>query len=345
MFNKQWIDGLSGECFYACITALESRPAERGRSFSYTIEETNGHSPLWLAAYIIMKTRVFPNEDRRKITQPALKRIVKQSLSEWGEISDNQTLRELPAFLRECIRIGLVDIVKDYIKRAHFSEEIIFDETAPKQLFTWLELLDVEEIVGTDSILRKLNKHYSGRETYTPLTARLIRRLLFLDGLTLDVRTELKTLLSHFPELYAADSFEAVALLNSLAIQMDSNIGKVCEIIDETQDLRYDYVRALRYCLPQLCNYPMNGYSSKLLLSAAKFGVFDDKEIIDCYLASLGATLSTGDGRNNAILAETLCRLDLDTKKQMEKELLRRQPYILKVLPELSATIECTFNN
>ena len=113
---------------------------------------SSGYSPKWIAAYLILLRKLAGSEKSLWILKKNKCRI----LDSFRNIENYETLAELPALMRECIRIGATNQVKQFIRTFQFPYDIS-SRISKKNDQLLLEMLEIEKIVGEETITRNLS--------------------------------------------------------------------------------------------------------------------------------------------------------------------------------------------
>lgn len=123
---------LPGPCFYEIMKVLQvqedaflryNNVSHENYTRSISVQSdlfSSGYSPKWIAAYLILLRKIAGSEKSLWILKKNKCRI----LDSFRNIENYETLAELPALMRECIRIGATDQIKQFIRTFQFPYDI-----------------------------------------------------------------------------------------------------------------------------------------------------------------------------------------------------------------------------
>lgn len=355
LLDNDTIGKLSGDCFYALVNALPFRLkldeeciVSLKMAINGDFEFSDTPSPKWFAALLISLWKyILPAEYEPLIGRNyIIESFVERALRSHSGIRSIQTLTELPVLLRECLRLGKGETVKDYLERVSLPYDLALERT-PALRPALPELLEIEEFVGGDRLKEKFGRLLTDPEYYDFHNAKDCRLALRTAGRLLASRAQehsadtlIVGILKRYDYVFSADPPAAVSLLNQL---VEHNADIPDELIPKavSWSLR-SYFALLRLSVP---------VSAKLLSTAAKLGPtrYEHPELClpECYLRLLDAALSERDRRSDSLLKKTLDSLSAGVQNRLitdfRPDLQSRMPFIKRIFPGLANTIQRRF--
>lgn len=340
---------LPGPCFYEIMKVLQvqedaflryNNVSHENFTRSISVQSdlfSSGYSPKWIAAYLILLRKIAGSEKSLWILKKNKCRI----LDSFRNIENYETLAELPALMRECIRIGATDQVKQFIRTFRFPYDIS-SRISKKNDQLLLEMLEIEKIVGEETITRNLLESIPiqmwNRENIS-LILRLLHRNICFDDLSSTVFDSIKAFLQAYSKILPDAQIEAISLLILLAGRNNER-GAEWYISD-------DMYRALK-C--SLLSYPVVleedfSLAADLLICSLKMNVIQGKDYVKAFLECLNYALGAGNKSVESPLIRLFDALPPETQRNVKRSLSLKMPYIQNVFPNLFHHIRIAYGS